>query len=237
MAKPRYEDLQIAHLLVCQQQDRSYWLAQPVPSAPIGRVFLEPLRQLSTFLLPLSLIAWCAYQYGFYTITTTLPAAFLLGFLLDRQLCWSIRRKQRRQADIDRGRYEAVGKLSQTLALPPSAITLDMIEAMAREFKVESARRTQLATSRIEAERRAHAQRQAARAHSTSEAGSLSAVTAVAMTGTAPGADTRYWDMDERSSYDHEPLYPAINPGSGLPMAGNDTFGVDVGGHTYGSGF
>ncbi len=237
MAKPRYEDLQIAHLLVCQEQDRSYWLAQPVPTAPIGRVFLEPLRQLCTFLLPLSLIGWCSYQYGVYTIITSLPAAFLLGCLLDRQLCWSIRRKKSKQANLDRGRYRAVRELSQTLALPPSAITLDMIEAMAREFKVESARRTQLAIDRAEAERRAHAQRRAARAHGISEAGPLDAPTAVAITGAAHAADARYRDMDERSSYDHEPMYPAINPGSGLPMAGNDTFGVDVGGHTYGSGF
>lgn len=153
MAKPSYEDLELANRLIRLQQHRSYCESEPVPIRPQGRVFLEPFRQLVTFLAPVILVAWFAHQISIYTIAATTPVAIFIGYLLDRQLKWSINRKRDREHDRDRGRYHAVRTLSYTLSLPPSDITLKMIENMAIDFEIESTWRAPKEKRRLEAMR------------------------------------------------------------------------------------
>lgn len=231
MVKPSYEDLQLAYQLLRRQQNRPYWGSEPVPIRPLGRVFLEPFRQLTTFVAPVVLVAWFAHEISIYTVAATTPVAILLGYLLDRQLKWSINRKQDRELDRDRGRYHAVRTLSFTLSLPPSEITLRLIENMAIDFVGESNRRASMERQRLEAMRTS--MKKQSMIGDTQLSSNPTAGAALAAAATETTFSDSIIDEPSGSSWAHE--FMTFNPATGLPMAGSDGLGVDVGGNAFGT--
>ena len=217
-----YELLKVAHALMVKKQNKPYWDAVPKPKAPIGQIRHEVARQVATFAVPLAGLAWTGAAYGLTAVLLALPLAWLVGFLLDKNLESAISRKLRRDEQIDRGRYRATKWLSEQMGIRPEDITLPMLYKMAADFRAVD--------SRLCAEAlRAEAARKAAIAASVRQRGYRDAEDD---DDTSAGVSaTRQHDYSEdEEEFDY---YPAFNPATGLPMmGGNSSF--DVGGHVYG---
>jgi len=226
-----FDDLELAHALIGKGQDPAYWAAYPIPRRPLGRVFLEPWRQLATFLLPVALVGCCLAGLGISTIFLTLPSALLMGWLLDRQLQRAIQKKMTVELELDKDRYRVVRILSASLRVPPEMLTLDLVQSMA------DAHERQLSLERREAELNKR-KRQAARARNELDgAREVTSESAAMRLSESQSSDRQGSAQDWDKRRDWEPAWPAVNPTSGLPMMSGDMFGVDVAGHTYGSDF
>ena len=228
MRAPCYEDLELAHALIAKGQDRKLWEESPTPPRPIGRVTLEPIRQIATFALPLAFITYCAMQFGIHSFLATIPSGLLLGYLLDRQLETAITAKRVAELEKDRDRYKTVRILSGSLGITPAQVTLDLVEQLAKENE----RLLRLEAAQAERERQ-HAKALRDQDAHPSRASVRGAATA-AIAATSDNWRDEYWRQDEPQS---TPTFATANPVSGLPMMGGGEFGLDVAGHTYGSGF
>lgn len=241
MTKPSYDDLELAHWLLSKNQQSDYWTRHPIPIRPIGRLFLEPIRELCTFLAPLALITTVTYKLGVLAFLPSIPVALLLGYLLDLHLSWSIRRKRDREYARDRGRYQIVRALSHRLSLPPAEITLDLVKTMARDFEAiskERARQNQELISRKKQEQlKAEGRKNNTQNSVHDEQLSLPTINRTRAAAATGVAASYLSEAEEPSNQYWEPSFGAVNPASGLPMMGGNTFGVDVEGNTFGSGF
>lgn len=233
MKTPSYEDLQLAHRLISSGQRRIYWEQHPIPICPIGKVFLEPIRQILTFLFPIALLVGVPYHTSLHMIVATIPVALLVGYLLDLQVSWSIKKKRARECNQDRGRYSIVRRLSFTLDIAPEKITLDMVEKMAHEFQVVSAQRINQEKERLRSQGRKSTTQSLVDDEQLS-APAINRTWAAAGTGVAASYLS---EAEEPSNQYWEPSFEAVNSASGLTMMGGNTFGVDVEGNTFGSGF
>ncbi|WP_338499417.1 hypothetical protein [Delftia tsuruhatensis] len=236
-----YEDLVIARDLIKRGPIPEYWVKRPMPIRPVGEVRHEILRQIATFLIPLTTIVGCVYYAGWGTLWVTLPISLLIGRKMDESLEADIARTQARDDSIDRGRYRAVQILSARLGIPRDEITLEMIIKMARDCDwFEQKAKAREAHEAAEAQaRRDLSRRQESTLVAKTNRSSKSAITTFASTTTAAvttatsvteasdADDDRYW----RDSYDS---FPIFNPASDLPMAPGGL--IDVGGNPFGTG-
>jgi len=220
-----YELLDVAHQLMVRRQNRAYWEAVPEPKNPVGQVRFEVARQVATFAVPLAALVIASVLFGLKGLLAGIPAAWLMGYLLDKQLQMAIRKRAHRDAEIDAGRYEAVKWLSNKMGIPRSEITLPVIYKMAEDFRVEDTKRKEAEAARQAAEEaagRRHNSRRKSRGDTDSgqSAGRRT-------TGNSNDSD------DGRDYYNSGIGNTSVNPASGLPMLGGGAM-LDVGGNTFG---
>lgn len=216
-----YELLSVAHSLMARGQNQAYWEAVPVPKRPVGQVRFEVARQVSTFAVPVLMLALAGLVYSLKGFLLALPVAWFVGFVLDKLLANAIKRKCRRDEEIDAGRFRAVKFLAEQMGMQPSEVTLPVIYKMAADFRQVDPL-VKAAKAKAEAERKEAIARSVRRRPSK---GSTGADTAA---GTA--ADT-YVSQDNDLNFDY---LGSFNPTTGLPMMQGSTF--DVAGNQYGTG-
>lgn len=231
---PCFDDLKLAQELMQEGQNKVYWSICPVPKRPLGRVFLEPLRQIAAVLVPLSIIAYCIFSIGLETVWLTVPLGIVLGCLLDRQVEGAIKKQLIIDRELDRGRYSAVRTLSYSLEIPPEEITLQLIENLAKEcLRVNE----KIARQQAEAQQRAKNNSKVKKVDGNFRSTSTMASACALSTASAFVSDN-YVEADDWTGGHYEaPLHLVLNPASGMPMMGNDFSGIDVSGHAYGESF
>lgn len=226
-----FELLEVANLLMTRGQDERYWNEVRVPRKPDGQVSFEVVRQVATFAIPFLGLVLGWHYHGLTGLLLALPLALLVGFLLDWQLQRAISKQYRRDAELDRGRYDATLWLAEQMGMSPADITLDVIRKMYKDYGIvkgyidkELTRRDDARKAREEADAVARRNRRNKR-YSQDEDTFAGSATAAAMVldATADVAD----DADELG------LFPTINPGSGMPMMPNSA--IDVGGNVFGT--
>lgn len=245
-----FEALAIAHRMHVQGQNAWYWKTYPRPFRPEGIARFEKQRQAATFLVPLIGMTVATIAFGFDSLRYSVPAALLVGFLIDLDLKITQKKRLKQDLNLDRGRFEGTIRLVHELGLRPEAITLELVEEMEAAYQAEIAKRElheknkQQAVARnhemiVEATRRLTA-RQAAgappldysgRGHATAAAG-VAAATAAGVSF-ADVADSDGVIDPVHIEMDDVPMI-LVNPASGLPMA---TSGFDVAGNAFGTGF
>lgn len=213
------ELLQVANKLMEVGQMEWYWKDCPVPKRPLGRIRNEVARQVATFAVPLLGLAWAYLTYGLKGLLFALPAAWLVGYMLDKNLTKAIKARQAHDNEIDRGRYKAVMWLSEQTGLRPEEITLDIIRKMDFDF-------LQLKRAEDEAKAKADA---AAAAQKAARRGNRRDRNYDGDDNTRRTGSRRRYDDDTYLS-----TAPYVNPTTGLPMIPGTA--IDVQGNAFATG-
>lgn len=225
-----YELLTVAHKLLARGQSEAQWAKAPVPARPLGKVHFEVARQVATFAVPLLMLVWAYMTYGLKGALLAVPAAWLTGFLLDKQLEADITVTTRREVKLDAGRYRAVTWLCAQMGLRPEEVTLAILRKMDKDYIIVTKLLADKLVKHEAAKRAAKAAREERDARRADRFGSDAAVAGAA----AVVADT-YFDGED-DDYEAAQVGSAgmlINPDSGLLMMPNTL--MDIGGNAFGT--
>lgn len=211
----------------CLLKLRTRWANGDVPVRPLGKARFEVLRQLATFVVPLTGLAIAAAVGGTTAALYAMPVALLVGALLDRNLQQEIATAQRAADAADGGRYELVRGLCTRLNLRPEEITFARVVRLANAFH----QHVELSKARWDARR--------AGAAVAPNYDAIAAATVAAAAGAAyyadDAADDNFSNVPAADYYTPEfdsNVLPAFNV-NGMPMI--DGAAVDVTGTSYGN--
>ncbi|WP_087865853.1 hypothetical protein [Comamonas thiooxydans] len=121
----------VAARLIERGQDEDQWNASVMPVSPFGSIKNEVMRELATFVIPLSIIGVYYLIAGVSSLWITVPAALIVGFVLDKMLCDDVKKTiEKRLESEDHGRFEGQLLIAHKLNVHPSEVTLNVVRQL-----------------------------------------------------------------------------------------------------------